>query len=133
MNSEVKQMAVMDFSEMFRLQEELRARHPEWGGLFPERAKDQLLWTYEEMGEIVAIFKKKELSEILEPGAVRSCFLEELCDVFMYLSDVMLCMGVTPEELTEAYRGKFHYNMKRDWEKQNAVLFTHSSLEESET
>lgn len=126
-------MSTMDFSEMFRLQEELQARHPEWGGLPPERARNQLLWTFEEMGEIVAIFKKKSLDEMLEKGSVRDCFLEEVCDVFMYLSDMLLCMGVTPEELTKAYRGKFRYNMKRDWKKQNAALYAHSDLEEADT
>lgn len=125
-------MSTMNFSEMFRLQEELQARHPEWGGLPPERARNQLLWTFEEMGEIVAIFKKKSLDEMLEKGSVRDCFLEEVCDVFMYLSDMLLCMGVTPEELTEAYRGKFRYNMKRDWKRQNAALYAHSDLEEAD-
>ena len=42
-----------------------------------------------------------EFEEMLEKGSVRDCFLEEVCDVFMYLSDMLLCMGVTPEELTE--------------------------------
>lgn len=122
---------ILDLEEMFRLQEELQARHPEWGGLPPERARNQLLWTFEEMGEIVAIFKKKSLEEMLEKGSVRDCFLKEVCDVFMYMSDMLLCMGVTPEELTETYRGKFRYNMQRDWVKQNAALYT--SAEEEKT
>lgn len=122
---------ILDLEEMFRLQEELQARHPEWGGLPPERARNQLLWTFEEMGEIVAIFKKKSLEEMLEKGSVRDCFLKEVCDVFMYMSDMLLCMGVTPEELTETYRGKFRYNMRRDWVKQNAALYT--SAEEEKT
>ena len=128
----MEEKKILDLEEMFRLQEELQARHPEWGGLPPERARNQLLWTFEEMGEIIAIFKKKSLEEMLEKGSVRDCFLKEVCDVFMYLSDMLLCMGVTPEELTETYRGKFRYNMQRDWVKQNATLYTAGAEEKTD-
>lgn len=118
------------FEEMFALQKALHEAHPSWGGLPPELAQNKLLWAFEEMGEIVAIFKKKGYQEILEQGGVRSCFLEEVCDVLMYLNDMMLALNVTPEEVGAAYRGKFRYNQKRDWQSQNEVLFTHSDLEE---
>lgn len=123
-------MKDLSFSEIFQMQRELQARHPEWGGLPPENAKNSLLWAFEEMGEVVAIFKKKPLEQMLSQGSVRSCFLEETCDVLMYLSDMMLALNVTPEELGEAFRGKFRYNTKRDWESQNELLFTHSDLED---
>ncbi|MCI8600540.1 MAG: DUF550 domain-containing protein [Oscillospiraceae bacterium] len=119
------------FEEMFALQRALHDAHPDWGGLPPELAQSKLLWAFEEMGEIVAIFKKKGYQEILGQGGVRSCFLEEVCDVLMYLNDMMLALGVTPEEIAGAYRGKFRYNLKRDWESQNQVLFTHSDLEDA--
>lgn len=118
------------FAEMFALQKALHDAHPDWGGLPPEIAQDKLLWAFEEMGEIVAIFKKKGYRDILEPGSVRSCFLEEVCDVLMYLNDMMLALGVEPEEVGGAYRGKFRYNLKRDWASQNEALFAHSDLED---
>ena len=38
---------------------------------------------------------------------------QELADVLMYYNDVMLCYGITPEELKEAYTRKFEKNMTR--------------------
>lgn len=116
------------FSEMFALQQQLQDAHPQWGGYYPERGKDSLLWAFEEMGEVVAIFKKKGPQQIIADPDVRSCFLEETADVLMYLCDMLRCMEVEPEEIAGAFRGKFHYNMHRDWNAQNKRLFSHSVL-----
>ena len=43
----------------------------------------------------------------------REHFVEELCDVLMYLNDVMLCYGISPEEMEQVYRAKHARNMKR--------------------
>ena len=39
--------------------------------------------------------------------------VEELADVLMYYNDVLLCYGITAEELKAAYTEKFHKNMRR--------------------
>ena len=36
-----------------------------------------------------------------------------MCDTLMYLNDVMLCYGISPEELEEVYLKKHEKNMKR--------------------
>lgn len=116
------------FGEMFALQQQLQDAHPQWGGYYPERGKDSLLWAFEEMGEVVAIFKKKGTKQIMADPEVRSCFLEETADVLMYLCDMLRCMDVEPGEIADAFRGKFDYNMHRDWVSQNQQLFSHSHL-----
>ena len=35
-----------------------------------------------------------------------------MADVLMYYNDVMLCYGITADELKQAYTGKFEKNMK---------------------
>ena len=49
----------------------------------------------------------------MDDPQVRRHFVEEMCDVMMYFSDVMLCFGVTPEELADIYMQKHERNMKR--------------------
>ena len=44
---------------------------------------------------------------------VREHLIEEMADVLMYYNDVMLCYGITEDELKQAYIEKFQKNMKR--------------------
>ena len=39
--------------------------------------------------------------------------VEEMADVLMYYNDVLLCYGISADELKEAYTAKFEKNMKR--------------------
>lgn len=39
--------------------------------------------------------------------------IEEMADVLMHYNDVMLCYGITTDELKQAYIDKFERNMKR--------------------
>lgn len=39
--------------------------------------------------------------------------MEEMADVLMYYNDVLLCYGITADELKEAYASKFQRNMNR--------------------
>ena len=39
--------------------------------------------------------------------------VEEMADVLMYYNDVMLCYGITADELKQSYSEKFEKNMKR--------------------
>ena len=58
-------------------------------------------------GSTMGIFLKST-DEKLRKGLV-----EEMADVLMYYNDVMLCYGITAEELKQAYTEKFEKNMKR--------------------
>jgi hypothetical protein len=59
------------------------------------------------------IIKKDGDEAIVSDVDVRSHFVEEICDVLMYLNDVMLCYGISPQELKELYLKKHQKNMGR--------------------
>lgn len=106
----------LSFSAMMAMQQELSEAHrDEWTPLIPEHGRRQLLWLFEELGEVISILKKKGDAAITEDPAVRSHFLEEWSDVLMYLTDTLLCYGVTPAEIAGAYVSKHERNMKRDY------------------
>jgi len=101
---------------MQEIQTELQAKYLErWGGLSPEKGINQLLWMMIEAGEMADVMKKEGVEAIVEDPAIRAHFVEEVCDVLMYLNDVLLCFGITPEEVEAAYEAKHARNMKR-WE-----------------
>ena len=104
----------MDIKEMQAMQTELQEKYKyKWGGLSPEKAREKLLWLYGELGEVGDIIKKQGDRRIMEDDTVRSQFIEEMCDVLMYLNDVLLCYEITPEELENVYREKHRKNMER--------------------
>lgn len=101
-------------SRMHEIQTELQAKYfDKWGGVSPERSVRILLWMMGEAGEVADIIKKKGERAIMDDPAVRRDFVEEMCDVLMYFNDLMLCYGITPEELEEIYETKHRRNMKR--------------------
>lgn len=102
------------FEEMQAMQRELREKyHAQWGELTPERGRELLLWAIAEGGEVADIIKKEGDAAIMEDASTRAHFAEEICDVLMYLTDLLLCYNITPEELAEAYRKKHQFNMNR--------------------
>lgn len=107
-------MSVFGFKEMQAIQKELQEKYMDnWGGLSPEKGRDKLLWMMIEAGEVADIIKKDGDEKILTDDEVRNHFIEEMCDVLMYLNDVMLCYSITSEELEKVYMEKHHKNMKR--------------------
>lgn len=67
------------------------SRHKgEWSPMESEYGKDFLLYMVEEIGEVIAILKKKGSTAIAEDPAVREAFLGEMADVLMYYNDVLL-------------------------------------------
>lgn len=44
---------------------------------------------------------------------LRKALVEEMADVLMHYNDVMLCYGISPDELKQAYIAKFEKNMTR--------------------
>lgn len=115
----------MDLSlgDMLAMQRELQDKYLEkWGGVSPEHAREQMLWMMGECGEVIDIMKKLGSGSIMEDAAVRARFLEEMADVMMYFSDVLLCYGVEPGEFSEVYAKKHAHNMKRDWDEEISRL-----------
>lgn len=104
----------LDFTEMQRLQQALQERYKGfWTPPAPEKGREFLLWMIAEAGEAAEIIKKDGDAAIVADQTVRKAFTEELCDILMYLNDVSICYGITPEEIEKVYRDKHETNMKR--------------------
>lgn len=100
--------------EMLEMQKALQEKYKDrWEGISPEIGKNKLLWMVGEVGEVIDVIKKNGEEKALSPEGERSHLVEELADVLMHYNDVLLCYGVSPEELKEAYTRKFHKNMNR--------------------
>lgn len=107
-------MANFSFDDMQAIQRELQEKYKDqWGGLCPEKAARMLLWMFCEAGEAAQVVKKSSTGDLLSDTPQRRHFIEEMCDVMMYFNDVMLCYGITPQELEGVYREKHERNMKR--------------------
>lgn len=116
-NVEIMEEAIMsDFSikEMLEMQKELQNKYKDkWEPICPEIGKNKLLWMIGEIGEVIDIVKKYGGTRATQEVELRKELVEELADVLMYYNDVMLCYGITAEELKDAYTEKFEKNMKR--------------------
>lgn len=108
-------------SELAQMQNALKERMAgKWLPLTPENGHFSLLWMFEEMGELVAVIKKRGGEAIMEDAAVRAAFTEELSDVLMYFMDLLACYGITPDELCSAFEAKHTKNMARDFVSEHA-------------
>jgi NTP pyrophosphatase (non-canonical NTP hydrolase) len=72
----------------------------------------------EEIGEVIAIIKKKGEDKIVNEPEVRDRFVEEMGDVLMYFIDTLNRFGISAEEFSKGYVKKYNSNMKRDYDKQ---------------
>lgn len=72
-----------------------------------------MLWMIGEIGEVIDIIKKNGAEAASQNEELRKHLIEELADVLMYYSDVLLCYGISTEELKQSYIGKFEKNMAR--------------------
>ena len=107
-------MADFGMQEMQQMQKALQEQYKhKWESICPETGQNKLLWMIGEIGEVIDIVKKHGGREASSDGKLRKDLIEELADVLMYYNDVMLCYGITPEELKQAYTEKFERNMKR--------------------
>lgn len=114
-------MSDLRISDMQRMQLELWERYKDkWSPLTPEYARESILWMIEELGEVIAIIKKRGEKDIMTDSDLREKFVEELADVYMYFNDILLRFGVSPEEISDAYVRKFEKNMKRDFDKEHS-------------
>ena len=110
----------LSISEMQNMQYELyEANKDKRGEKTPNQAKSHILYMIEEIGECIAIIKKKGIDAIMENPDVRSRFLEEITDVQNYYIEVLNRLNITPEEFSNAYIEKHNFNMNRNYENDN--------------
>ena len=74
---------------------------------------ESMLWMIGEIGEVADIVKKHGEEAALQDPALRHALVEEMADVLMYYADVMLCYGISSDELEHAWRAKHARNMNR--------------------
>ena len=107
-------MSNFSINEMQSMQKELQDKYKEkWERICPETGKNKFLWMIGEIGEVIDIIKKNGDKSVVADSSVREHLIEEMADVLMYYNDVMLCYGITEDELKQAYIEKFQKNMKR--------------------
>ena len=101
-------------NEMLKMQHALQEQYRDkWETISPEIGKNKLLWMIGEIGEVIDIIKKHGCETACHNVELRSSLVEELADVLMYYNDVLLCYGISAEELKQSYINKFEKNMKR--------------------
>ena len=107
-------MAEFTVNEMLEMQRKLQEKYKEkWEPLSPESARHSLLWMVGEIGEVIDIVKKRGGTKASADAEIRKDLVEELTDVLMYYNDILLCFGITADELKQAYVAKFEKNMTR--------------------
>ena len=107
-------MSSFDMSEMQEMQKALQDKYKhKWEPICPEVGQNKLLWMIGEIGEVIDIVKKNGGLKASTDEGLRKDLIEEMADVLMYYNDVMLCYGITTDELKQAYTEKFEKNMKR--------------------
>ena len=112
----VEECGMADFSinEMQEMQQALQDKYKDrWEPICPETGQNKMLWMVGEIDEVIDIVKKHGAVNALTQEELRKDLVEEMADVLMYYNDVMLCYGITADELKRAYTGKFEKNMKR--------------------
>lgn len=107
-------MSNFTMNEMLAMQKQLQEKYKaKWEPIAPSAGKHKLLWMIGEVGEVIDIVKKNGDRKIIEDVNIRKELVEEMADVLMYFHDVMLCYGITADEMKNAYVDKFEKNMKR--------------------
>ena len=107
-------MSNFNINEMLEMQKTLQEKYKSiWKPIGPDRGQDQLLWKIGEIGEVIDIVKKNGGEKACQDSALREHLIEEMADVLMYYNDILLCYGITEEELKTAYVTKYEKNMKR--------------------
>lgn len=107
-------MDEFSIDQMLEMQRELQERYKDkWEPISPATGKNKLLWMIGEVGEVIDIIKKNGHDKAVSDPELRRDLVEEMSDVLMYFGDVMLCYGITAEELKQVYTEKFKRNLDR--------------------
>lgn len=98
-------MADFTIQEMQAMQRALQERYQDkWEPIGPETGKNKLLWMIGEVGEVIDIVKKNGGSRSSADPQLRQHLVEELADVLMYYNDVLLCYGISAENMFNTMR-----------------------------
>lgn len=107
-------MSDFSINEMQKMQRELQDKYKDkWEPICPDTGKNKLLWMIGEIGEVIDIVTKNGGKKSSTDAQLRKELVEEMADVLMYFNDVMLCYGISADELKQIYTEKFEKNMKR--------------------
>lgn len=107
-------MADFSMNEMQQMQRELQDHYKgRWEPICLETGQNKLLWMIGEVGEVIDIIKKNGAARACADAELRKALVEEMADVLMYYNDVMLCYGISPDELKRIYTSKIEKNMNR--------------------
>lgn len=107
-------MSDFSINEMLDMQKRLLDKYKDkWEKISPEAGKHKLLWMIGEIGEVIDIVKKHGDIKASNDVDLRKDLVEEMADVLMYYNDVMLCFGISADELKQAYTAKFEKNITR--------------------
>ncbi len=107
-------MGDFTIEDMLAIQQALQEKYKDkWEPIGPEAGKHKLLWMLGEVGEVIDIIKKNGDQKAVEDAEVRQHLVEEMADVLMYYNDVLLCYGISEQELKEVYTAKFKKYMTR--------------------
>lgn len=107
-------MSDFTIKDMLAMQQTLQEKYKDkWETICPEAGNHKLLWLLGEVGEVIDIIKKNGDQKAVEDLDLRQHLVEEMADVLMYYNDVLLCYGISEQELKEAYIAKFEKNMTR--------------------
>ena len=107
-------MSDFTVGQMQQMQRTLQERYRhKWEPIGPETGQNKLLWMLGEVGEVIDIVKKNGGTAACTEPELRAALVEELADVLMYYNDVLLCYGISADELKKAYTQKFEQNMDR--------------------
>lgn len=105
-------MEEFSIREMQQMQKALQERYKDrWEPICPATGQNKLLWMIGELGEVIDIIKKHGYDRAMTEK--RCDLIEEMADVLMYFNDIMLCYGITEQELKDSYVQKFRKNMNR--------------------
>lgn len=113
-----KDLSIKDILSMSK--ELWEVNKEKWSPMTPEYGRDFILYMVEEIGEVISIVKKKGEDKIMNDSEVRERFVEEMCDVLMYYSDVLNRFDVSSEEVAQKYHAKFKSNLSRDYVKDHS-------------
>ncbi len=86
---------------MIAMQRSLQEKYKDkWTALSAEEGRNHLLWMIGEIGEIIDIVKKHGGTKTTSDEALRARLSEELADVMMYYTEVLMCYGIRPRSLS---------------------------------
>lgn len=123
-------MGDMRISDIIQMQKNLWEAHKdEWSTIDKARGSDFILYMVEEIGECIAILKKKGEDSVRSQPEVREHFLEELSDVMMYMSSILLYYDISPAEFTQAFEEKYQRNLTRKFSAEYEKKYTEQEKE----